>query len=128
MSFIAVFFYCFVKFSIHSRNSFLSSALHILLKRNFGANECHLSSGRLVAWNMLLDSNNYDLQEGSKRKRECDPIDMSRGAAKAHKFLKDFADLPLESMDLKQALQQVNKLRGDLEKDAVNCNWLRQFL
>ncbi|XP_017973885.1 PREDICTED: DNA mismatch repair protein MSH2 [Theobroma cacao] len=67
-------------------------------------------------------------EEGSKRKRECDPIDMSRGAAKAHKFLKDFADLPLESMDLKQALQQVNKLRGDLEKDAVNCNWLRQFL
>ncbi|XP_021292490.1 DNA mismatch repair protein MSH2 [Herrania umbratica] len=67
-------------------------------------------------------------EEGSKRKRECDPIDMSRGAAKAHKFLKDFADLPLESMDLKQALQQVNKLKGDLEKDAVNCYWLRQFL
>ncbi|EOY20929.1 hypothetical protein QUC31_007102 [Theobroma cacao] len=73
-------------------------------------------------------SNDARQEEGSKRKRECDPIDMSRGAAKAHKFLKDFADLPLESMDLKQALQQVNKLRGDLEKDAVNCNWLRQFL
>ncbi|EOY20928.1 MUTS isoform 1 [Theobroma cacao] len=52
-------------------------------------------------------SNDARQEEGSKRKRECDPIDMSRGAAKAHKFLKDFADLPLESMDLKQALQQL---------------------
>ncbi|XWS61004.1 hypothetical protein CRYUN_Cryun07bG0088100 [Craigia yunnanensis] len=66
-------------------------------------------------------------EEGSKRKRECDSDDMSKGAAKAHKFLKDFADLPLESMDLKEAVQQVNKLKDDLEKDAVNCQWLQQF-
>ncbi|XP_022738331.1 DNA mismatch repair protein MSH2-like [Durio zibethinus] len=66
-------------------------------------------------------------EEGSKRKRECDPGDVSRGAAKAHKFLKEFADLPLESMNLKQALQHVSKLKDDLEKDALNCQWLRQF-
>ncbi|XWS48333.1 hypothetical protein CRYUN_Cryun13aG0066500 [Craigia yunnanensis] len=66
-------------------------------------------------------------EEGSKRKRECDPDDMSKVAAKAHKFLKDFVDLPLDSMDLKQALQQVNKLKDELEKDAVNCQWLQQF-
>ena len=59
--------------------------------------------------------------------RECDPDDMSRVAAKAHKFLKDFADLAWESIDLKQALQQMNKLKDNLEKDAVNCQWLQQF-
>ncbi|XVE64082.1 hypothetical protein DITRI_Ditri07aG0072600 [Diplodiscus trichospermus] len=72
-------------------------------------------------------SNGAIQEEGSKRKQECDPDDMSRGATKAHKFLKDFADLPLESMDLKQALQQVNKLKNDFEKDTVNCQWLQQF-
>ena len=74
-----------------------------------------------------MDNNNYDVQDGSKRKRESDSDDMSKDAAKAHKFLKDFADLPLESMDLKEAVQQVNKLKDDLEKDAVNCQWLQQF-
>ncbi|KAK8627879.1 hypothetical protein V6N13_135476 [Hibiscus sabdariffa] len=66
-------------------------------------------------------------EEGSKRKRDYDPVDLSRGAAKAHKFLKEFAELPLETMDLKQALQQVSKLKDDLEKNAINCEWLQQF-
>ncbi|KAL4282245.1 hypothetical protein GQ457_03G012940 [Hibiscus cannabinus] len=66
-------------------------------------------------------------EEGSKRKRDYDPGDLSRGAAKAHKFLKEFAELPLETMDLKQALQQVSKLKDDLEKNAINCEWLQQF-
>ena len=52
---------------------------------------------------------------------------MSRGAARAHQFLKEFSDLPLDKMDLKQALQQVNKLKDELQKDAVNCSWLQQF-
>lgn len=64
---------------------------------------------------------------GAKRKRESDLDDMSRGAARARQFLKDFSELPLDSMDLKQALQHVNKLRNELEKDAVNCRWLQQF-
>jgi DNA mismatch repair protein MSH2 len=52
---------------------------------------------------------------------------MSRGAARAHQFLKEFSDLPLDKMDFTQALQQVNKMKEDLQKDAVNCHWLQQF-
>ncbi|XP_021905554.1 DNA mismatch repair protein MSH2-like, partial [Carica papaya] len=74
-------------------------------------------------------SNDTRDEVGSKRKRECnDDDDMSRGAARAHQFLKAFADLPLENMDLRQALKQVSKLKDDLEKDAVNNSWLQKFL
>ncbi|KAK4752547.1 hypothetical protein SAY87_021345 [Trapa incisa] len=66
-------------------------------------------------------------KKGSKRKREHDPDDMSRGAARARQFLKAFADLPLESMDMKEALQEVTKLKDGLERDAVDCKWLQQF-
>ncbi|XP_065622474.1 DNA mismatch repair protein MSH2-like [Quercus suber] len=72
-------------------------------------------------------TNDAQKEVGSKRKRECDQDDMSRGAARAHQFLKEFSDLPLDKMDLKQALQQVNKLKDELQKDAVNCSWLQQF-
>ncbi|XP_039065285.1 DNA mismatch repair protein MSH2-like [Hibiscus syriacus] len=64
---------------------------------------------------------------GSKRKRDYDTDDISRGAAEASKFLKEFAELPLETMDLKQALQHVSKLKDDLQKNAMNCEWLQQF-
>ncbi|XP_010265279.1 PREDICTED: DNA mismatch repair protein MSH2 [Nelumbo nucifera] len=64
---------------------------------------------------------------GSKRKRVSGPDEISKGAARAHQFLKEFATLPLEEMDFKQALQQVSKLRNDLEKDAADCCWLQQF-
>lgn len=73
------------------------------------------------------DASDKGLKVGSKRKRESSPDDISRGAARAHQFLKEFSDLPLETMDLKEALQQVSKLKNDLEKDAVNCHWLQQF-
>ncbi|OVA06755.1 DNA mismatch repair protein MutS [Macleaya cordata] len=75
----------------------------------------------------LIISNHAKEEDGPKRKRVCDPEDMSRGAARAHRFLQEFTALPLEEMDLKQALQQVTNLRNDLEKDAANCNWLHQF-
>ncbi|KAL7223229.1 hypothetical protein ACSBR1_024818 [Camellia fascicularis] len=65
---------------------------------------------------------------GSKRKRECDADDMSRGAARARQFLKEFSELPLDKMDVKEALDQVHKLKNDMEKDAVNSLWLQQFL
>ncbi|KAK6148671.1 hypothetical protein DH2020_019583 [Rehmannia glutinosa] len=65
---------------------------------------------------------------GSKRKRGADPDDVSRGAERARRFLKDFSELPLDKMELKQALEHVSKLKEDLEKDAVNCCWLQQFL
>ncbi|KAL5751371.1 hypothetical protein ACOSP7_025974 [Xanthoceras sorbifolium] len=73
-------------------------------------------------------SNDAEEEVGSKRKRVSNPSDMSRGAARAHQFLKKFSDLPLDTMDLKQALEQVKKMKEDLEKDAVDCQWLQQFL
>ncbi|XP_077228361.1 DNA mismatch repair protein MSH2-like [Tasmannia lanceolata] len=65
---------------------------------------------------------------GSKRKRACSANDMASGAVRAHQFLQDFSALPLDQMDLNEALQQVGKLRCDLERDAVGCPWLQQFL
>ena len=59
---------------------------------------------------------------------EFDPDVVSEGTAKAHRFLKEFAELPLEQMDVKQALQHVSKMKSDLEKDAEKCDWLKQFL
>ncbi|XP_052179789.1 DNA mismatch repair protein MSH2 [Diospyros lotus] len=77
---------------------------------------------------ITLISSDAKQEVGSKRKREHDPDDISRGAARAHQFLRDFSELPLENMDLKDALEQVHKLKNDLEKDAVNALWLQQFL
>ena len=70
----------------------------------------------------------HTFQVGLKRKREFDPETVSQGASRAHKFLREFAELPLDQMDLKQALQHVSKMKNDLEKDAENCQWLKQFL
>lgn len=74
-------------------------------------------------------STNNDLKEeiGSKRKRICSPNDMARGATRAHQFLQEYSALPLDQMDLNQAMEQVNKLRSELEKDAVSNPWLQQF-
>ncbi|KAL5544714.1 hypothetical protein UlMin_008498 [Ulmus minor] len=73
-------------------------------------------------------SNDLKDEVGSKRKRECDPEDISRGAVRAHKFLKEFSDLPVEKMDLKQALEKLSKMKDDLKKDATDSQWLQQFL
>lgn len=72
-------------------------------------------------------SDDAKIEVGSKRKRISDPYDASRGAARAHQFLKEFSDMPLETMDLKEALERVKKMKDDLEKDAGDCCWLRQF-
>lgn len=66
-------------------------------------------------------------QAVSKRKREFDPHDVSRGTARARQFLQDFTQLPLDKMDLKQALQQLSQMKTDLEKNAVDSQWLQQF-
>lgn len=65
---------------------------------------------------------------GSKRKRECDQDDISLGMAQAHQFLKGFSNLPLEKMDIKQALEEIKKLKDDMEKNAANSQWLKQFI
>ncbi|GAV69895.1 MutS_V domain-containing protein/MutS_I domain-containing protein/MutS_II domain-containing protein/MutS_IV domain-containing protein/MutS_III domain-containing protein [Cephalotus follicularis] len=72
--------------------------------------------------------NDTKREVGSKRKREWNSDEMSDGAAHAHQFLKNFSDLPLETMESKQALQLVKKMKDDFEKDAVNFCWLQQFL
>lgn len=72
-------------------------------------------------------SDDAKIEVGSKRKRISEPNDTSRGAARAHQFLKEFSDMPLETMDLKEALERVKRMKDDLEKDAGDCCWLRQF-
>ncbi|CAN6445983.1 unnamed protein product [Victoria cruziana] len=64
---------------------------------------------------------------GDKRKRTFDPDDMAKGAAIAHNFLHKFSEMPLDKMDLKQALEEVGQMRRDLERDAVDNSWLQQF-
>eukprot|EP01018_Ginkgo_biloba_P026125 Gb_33909 [translate_table: standard] len=64
---------------------------------------------------------------GTKRKRVCGPDDMARGVACARQFLQEFSSLPLDQMDYVQALQEVDRLKCGLEKDAVSNPWLQQF-
>lgn len=40
----------------------------------------------------------------------------------------EFSPIPLDQMDDKQDLQEVNELKYGLEKDVVNSFWLQQFL
>lgn len=72
-------------------------------------------------------SDNANEEVGSKRKRVFNPDDMVKGAARARKFLQEFSMLPLDQMDFKQALQEVGKMRCDLERDAEELPWLQQF-
>jgi DNA mismatch repair protein MSH2 len=67
-------------------------------------------------------------ESGKRKSREDDPDEVSRGAERAHKFLKEFAAIPLDKMELKDSLQRVREMKDELEKDAADCHWLRQFL
>ncbi|VFQ78883.1 unnamed protein product [Cuscuta campestris] len=71
-----------------------------------------------------------DAEATSKRKREFDSDDVSRGAARARQFLKDFTELPLDKIagDKSQVLQLLKELKTKLEKDAGDYPWLQQFL
>ncbi|KAI9094771.1 hypothetical protein K1719_026577 [Acacia pycnantha] len=64
---------------------------------------------------------------GSKRKREFEPDEVHEGAARARKFLEAFAALPLGTMDRREAMQEIRKLKDDLENDAKSCSWLQRF-
>lgn len=79
-----------------------------------------------------MPTNSDDLQDGvrsnKKRKTACSPDEMAKGAARAHRFLQEFSALPMDQMDMKEAMQHVSKLRTDLENDASHDYlWLRQF-
>lgn len=65
---------------------------------------------------------------GKRKSREDDPEEVSRGAARAHKFLKEFAEMPLDKMKHKDSLQRVREMKEELEKDAEDCHWLKRFL
>ncbi|KAM0019034.1 putative DNA mismatch repair protein MutS, core [Helianthus debilis subsp. tardiflorus] len=73
-------------------------------------------------------SNEAEQEVGCKRKKPSEPDDMAIGAPRARKFLKDFSELPLDKMDLKQALQEVKRLKNELRDDVGNCKWLQQFI
>ncbi|GAB4860957.1 MutS-like protein [Ancistrocladus abbreviatus] len=75
-----------------------------------------------------IDTNGPTKEVGVKREREFDADDAHQGATRAHRFLEEFADLPLDQMDVKQAMEHVSKMKRDLERDAVNLPWLQQFL
>lgn len=75
-----------------------------------------------------ITSNDAIEEVGNKRKRVCGPDDISRGTARAHKFLEDFSSLPVGEMLTEQTMQHLRKLTNDLKKDAANCTWLKQFL
>lgn len=68
------------------------------------------------------------LQAGRKRKKPSEPDDMALGAPRARQFLKDFIELPLDKMDVKHAVQQVKRLKNEMQNDASNCKWLQQLL
>ncbi|KAJ0571480.1 putative DNA mismatch repair protein MutS, core [Helianthus annuus] len=72
-------------------------------------------------------SNEAEQEAGRKRKKPSEADDMAIGAPRARKFLKDFSELPLDKMDLKQALQEVKRLKKELQDDVGNCKWLQQF-
>nr|XP_043607368.1 DNA mismatch repair protein MSH2 [Erigeron canadensis] len=73
-------------------------------------------------------SNQAEQEAGSKRKKPSEADDMVLGVPRARKFLEDFCELPIAKMDFKQALQEVKRLKNDLQNDASNCKWLQQFL
>ncbi|KAI7732484.1 hypothetical protein M8C21_024203 [Ambrosia artemisiifolia] len=73
-------------------------------------------------------SNEAEQEAGCKRKKPSEPDDMAVGAPRARQFLKEFSELPLDKMDFKQALQEVKRLKNELQDDASKCKWLQQFL
>lgn len=72
-------------------------------------------------------SDNVNEEPGTKRRPACIPADMATGAARAHRFLEEFASIPLGEMDVKQAMQHVGRLTDELEKDASENAWLKQL-
>lgn len=72
--------------------------------------------------------NDFKEEVGTKRKRICGPDETMWGAARARRFLEEFASLPLEQMDYKDVVSNIKRLKSDLDRDAVGNAWLQQFL
>lgn len=69
-----------------------------------------------------------EVEIGGKRKRVPGPDGTAHGAARARQFLRDFAALPLDQMEPKQALEAVATLKCGLDADAESDPWLHQLL
>lgn len=65
---------------------------------------------------------------GCKRKKPSEEDDVAIGVPRARRFLKEFSELPLDKMELKEALQEVKRLKNEMLNDAGDCKWLKQFL
>ncbi|KAL7601427.1 hypothetical protein Lser_V15G21735 [Lactuca serriola] len=65
---------------------------------------------------------------GCKRKKPSEEDDVAIGVPRACQFLKEFSELPLDKMELKEALQEVKRLKNEMLNDAGDCKWLKQFL
>ncbi|PKU65497.1 DNA mismatch repair protein MSH2 isoform X1 [Dendrobium catenatum] len=72
-------------------------------------------------------SDKFNGEPGAKRIQVCNPDEMTTGAARARRFLEEFAKMPLDQMDVEQAMQNVSRLASELEKDAAKNAWLKQL-
>ncbi|GKA54474.1 DNA mismatch repair protein MSH2 [Tanacetum coccineum] len=103
-----------------------SFGIHVAEFANFPESVVSLArekAAELEDFSPLSVVSNEGVQEaGCKRKRPSEPDDMAVGAPRACQFLKDFSELPLDKMDLKQALQEVKRLKNELQSDSSNFN------
>ncbi|GJZ52565.1 DNA mismatch repair protein MSH2 [Tanacetum coccineum] len=101
-----------------------SFGIHVAEFANFPESVVSLArekAAELEDFSPLSVVSNEGVQEaGCKRKRPSEPDDMAVGAPRARQFLKDFSELPLDKMDLKQALQEVKRLKNELQSDSSN--------
>lgn len=69
-----------------------------------------------------------DVEASLKRKRVSRPDDEARGAARARKFLREFAALPLDEMSPEEAGRQVARLKKEMDADLAENPWLQQIV
>nr|GEV49157.1 DNA mismatch repair protein MSH2 [Tanacetum cinerariifolium] len=107
-----------------------SFGIHVAEFANFPESVVSLArekAAELEDFSPLSIVSNEGVQEaGCKRKRPSEPDDMAVGALRARQFLKDFSELPLDKMDLKQALQEVKRLKNELQSDSSNFTTFAQ--
>ncbi|KAH9609545.1 hypothetical protein KSS87_001346 [Heliosperma pusillum] len=108
-----------------------SFGIHVAEFANFPENVVSLArekAAELEDFSPAITNTDDPTKEvGVKRKRP-DSEAISEGPARAHRFLKEFAELPFERMELTQTLLRVSEMKSDLEKDAETHPWLKQFL
>ena len=67
-------------------------------------------------------------QVGSKRKQDTGEEGATSGSTRARQFLREFAALPLDTMDSKEAALRVGQLKKKFEADAALNPWLQKFV